>query len=346
MISSQSPKWQRRLAQLFVAFAFLAGSGTIAFRIILTKPPGLGHGIVPLVIQAKPIARFEGTPVVLSPALVFRDGLELTSSTPQFGGLSGLVVTSDNRFLAVADVGNWVSGRFVEADGHLSGIADATMAPLLDQDGRTLDQSRKSDAEALAMRDGIAFVGIEGSNAILRFDFAEKGLLARANDLPVPKDMRRWPGNAGPEGLAAAPNGTLLDGALVAIAEGARAGGHATEGFIIGGTMPGAFTLKMPGGYGVSDLAFLPNGDLLTLERHIGFGLSMRIRRIAGADIKPGATLSGTVLIDSDTGGFADNMEGLAIHRTADGETILTLIADDNFIFFQRTVLLRFTLKE
>jgi hypothetical protein len=37
-------------------------------------------------------------------------------------------------------------------------------------------------------------------------------------------------------------------------------------------------------------------------------------------------------------------MEGLSVNRTADGETMLTLISDDNFSSIQRTILLQFTL--
>ncbi len=39
-------------------------------------------------------------------------------------------------------------------------------------------------------------------------------------------------------------------------------------------------------------------------------------------------------------------MEGLSVHRTAGGETVLTLISDDNFSAIQRTLLLQFTLAE
>ena len=42
-----------------------------------------------------------------------------------------------------------------------------------------------------------------------------------------------------------------------------------------------------------------------------------------------------------------DNMEGLAVHRNAQGRTILTLISDDNFNRrFQRTLLMQFALVE
>lgn len=41
-----------------------------------------------------------------------------------------------------------------------------------------------------------------------------------------------------------------------------------------------------------------------------------------------------------------DNMEGIDAHVTADGETVLTLVSDDNFSFLQRTLLLQFTMVE
>ena len=40
-----------------------------------------------------------------------------------------------------------------------------------------------------------------------------------------------------------------------------------------------------------------------------------------------------------------DNMEGLAVDTDANGETILTLISDDNRSILQRTLLLRFRLR-
>ena len=69
----------------------------------------------------------------------------------------------------------------------------------------------------------------------------------------------------------------------------------------------------------------------------------MRIRRIAGATLKPGAMLDGAYLIEADLGQEIDNMEGLSVHLDK-GRTILTLISDDNFSFLQRTVLLEFEL--
>jgi hypothetical protein len=41
-----------------------------------------------------------------------------------------------------------------------------------------------------------------------------------------------------------------------------------------------------------------------------------------------------------------DNMEAASITRMSTGETVLTLISDDNFSVLQRTLLLQFTLVE
>ena len=87
---------------------------------------------------------------------------------------------------------------------------------------------------------------------------------------------------------------------------------------------------------------------LLLLERRFSWtsGLSIRLRRIALAGIKPGALVDGAILFEADLGYEIDNMEGLSVHRSAAGETVLTLISDDNFSIIQRTLLLQFTLAE
>ena len=37
-------------------------------------------------------------------------------------------------------------------------------------------------------------------------------------------------------------------------------------------------------------------------------------------------------------------MEGIAVHRARDGETVMTLMSDDNFSAFQRSLIMQFTL--
>ena len=54
--------------------------------------------------------------------------------------------------------------------------------------------------------------------------------------------------------------------------------------------------------------------------------------------------MDGPILLFADMGYQIDNMEALGVHQTARGETVLTLLSDDNFSAVQRTLLLQFTL--
>jgi len=75
-------------------------------------------------------------------------------------------------------------------------------------------------------------------------------------------------------------------------------------------------------------------------------GVAMRIRRLPLASLKEGALVDGRSMIGADLAYQIDNMEGIAVHRTAVGETILTIASDDNFSFLQRSLLLQFALAE
>ena len=60
----------------------------------------------------------------------------------------------------------------------------------------------------------------------------------------------------------------------------------------------------------------------------------------------PGALFDGPSIFDADLGQEVDNMEGIDAHVTPEGDTVLTLVSDDNFSLLQRTLLLQFTLVE
>jgi hypothetical protein len=110
---------------------------------------------------------------------------------------------------------------------------------------------------------------------------------------------------------------------------------------------PRAIRLKDIDRFNITDAAGLPDGSLLVLERYFRWteGVKMRIRHLAAAEIVPGARLTGRTLIEADSAFEIDNMEGMAVHRGPRGETVVTLVSDDNFnSLLQRTVLLQFTL--
>jgi hypothetical protein len=62
--------------------------------------------------------------------------------------------------------------------------------------------------------------------------------------------------------------------------------------------------------------------------------------------IAPGALADGPTIFQADLGQEIDNMEGIDAHVSPEGDTVLTMISDDNFSMIQRTLLLQFTLVE
>jgi hypothetical protein len=316
------------------------------------QPPRGGDDIQKIQVRAQAIESFDPREPARTRfgALEFRGGLILDSPYREFGGMSGLRVLADGaHFLSVTDKGNWLRGRIAYRGKVPIAIVDAEMAPILGLDGRPLKSRGWYDTEALAMDDGVAYVGIERVNQIVRFDYARDGLRARGRPLAVPPGMKLLPHNQSIECVEMAPKGSPLAGTLIAISERGLDSRGNLMGFLIGGrNLPGGgvFSLKRTDDFDVSDCAATPDGRLLVLERRFSWarGLAIRIRSVPLATIKPGALVDGTELFAADMGQQVDNMEGLSVHRDASGALVLTLISDDNFSPLQRTLLLQFTL--
>lgn len=281
-------------------------------------------------------------------ALEFRGGLVLSSKHKAFGGFSEFYMEPDgSHFVSASDRGSWLRGRIVYRDGKLDSIADAEMAPMLGQDGKPLAARNWFDSESLTYRDGMFYVGFERVEKIVRFNYQRDGLAARGEPIPVPSDFKTFAYNLSLECLAAPPKDSLLDDKLIVVTERSldEAGNH--RSYLLNGGDVQRFTVKRHDDFDISDCVAMPPNDLLLLERRFALlhgGLSMRIRRVSLSDIKPGAVVDGKNLIEADLGYEIDNMEGIGLHRNASGETILTLISDDNFLPFQRTLLLQFAL--
>ena len=112
--------------------------------------------------------------------------------------------------------------------------------------------------------------------------------------------------------------------------------------------MPGQFSVRRTEDFDISDAVLLPAGDLLILERKFSWlsGIGIRIRRIPLSSVAPGAVIDGPSIFEADLGNEVDNMEGIDAHVTPEGDTVLTMVSDDNFSMVQRTLLLQFTLTE
>ena len=277
----------------------------------------------------------------------FRSGLVLTSPFRKFGGLSSLHLdAAGENFVMASDKGDWFTGRLVYNGKALTGLADVKSAPMRGRDGQTLAAKGWFDTESLTFDGSVAYVGIERVNKIVRFDFDKGGILARAEDVAVPPGVAKLPYNRGLESLVYVGKGHRLAGTILAISErGLNANGDIAA-FLIGGPSPGIFNIKRSNDFDISDATLLPTGDILLLERKFSLtkGIGIQVRCIPVSLIAPGSVVDGPVIFEADLGSEIDNFEGIASHVAGSGETVITLISDDNFYFIQRTLLLQFTL--
>jgi len=303
-------------------------------------------------VNARPIPNFEPRDRARTRfgSLEYRSGLVLTSAYRGFGGLSGIRLDAKGeRFLAISDQGGWFTGRIRYAGTKMAGLDEVEAAPMLNAEGRPITEKRLwYDTEALARDGSLVYVGLERVNQILRYDFSKGGTRARGEVIPVPPGMRKLPYNKGLEALVLVPKGMPLAGTLIAMSEGGFDADGNLMAFLIGGATPGQFSIRRTDKQFISDAVLLPSGELLILERKFSWftGINIRIRSIPLKSIAPGALVDGPVLFNADLGHDVDNMEGIDAHVTAEGETVLTMVSDDNFSMLQRTLLLQFTLVE
>jgi hypothetical protein len=306
---------------------------------------------VSIEVDARPLPSFDpGDPQHLRfGKLEYRSGLVLRSSFRGFGGLSGLRLDAKGeRFIAISDKGSWFTGRILYRGREMIGLDDVEAAPMLGPDGRPITARGWFDSESIALDGSFVFVALERVNQLLRFDFSKGFTRARGEVVPLPPAAKKLPYNKGIEALVMVPKGLPLAGTLIAISERGLDPQGNLIGFLIGGPSPGQFSLRRTNNFDVSDAVLLRSGDLLVLERKFSLleGLGIRIRQIPLNSLAPGALVEGPSIFEADLGEEVDNMEGIDAHVTPEGETVLTMVSDDNFSMIQRTLLLQFTLLE
>jgi hypothetical protein len=306
---------------------------------------------VSIEVNARPIPSFDSSDRsrVRFGALEYRSGLVLTSGFRGFGGLSGLRLDpKGERFISFSDRGNWFTGRIVYQGREMTGLADVEAAPMLGPDGKPITTRGWFDSESIALDGQQVYIGLERVNQVLRFDFSKGFTRSRGEVVPLPAAARKLPNNKGLEALVMVPKGLPLAGTLIAISERGLDRDGNLIAFLVGGNTPGQFTVRRTNNFDVSDAVLLPSGDLLILERKFSWlsGIGIRIRRIPLASVAPGAVVDGPGIFDADLGNEVDNMEGIDAHVTPEGDTMLTMVSDDNFSMLQRTLLLQFKLVE
>lgn len=333
-----------RVDPLLRRYARVLGAGLIAGLLFSSTASA-----VSLTVEAKPIPYFQISSYAQDfGPLRYMGGILTWSDQPLYGALSSIRFREDGEtFVGVLDTGHFLTGRIErDGEGKLSGIADANIAAMLDSKGQEYARKYMVDAEGLSLRGSHAYVSFEQRHRIDVFDLDQLNAAKPIGSLPhlIPTSELR--ANGGIETLAQAPQDSPLKGALVAIAEQSVDQDGNLYAAILEGPLKGQFKVTKRDDFAVTDGTFLPNGDLLLLERRFNFahGVGMRIRRVKAETIRPGALVDGELLLDAGMSYQIDNMEGIDAVQMPDGSTHLFVVSDNNHSFLQRNLMLEFKL--
>lgn len=340
---------QRRASRLLGAALLILGAGATVSTVLSQRAAAED-----LTITSLPITRFMSANVgEVVQGLVWRGGIEMQSQIDTFGGLSGLgFLGTDQKLVMVSDRGNFVSGQLLydEASRPASFIG-VGIEPMKNSKGAELPRAYARDAESMAIvyRNGVPSavrVGFENLTRVADFQLVDGRPDGAAREITIPGWLADTRTNETLEAVCIAPPTSPVAGSTLLISEGILDNDGNRRGFMLGKNDTGPVSYVTGEGTNPTDCAFLPNGDLLVLERGVALlTFKMRLVRIPADQVKPGTVLQGTPLLQV-TGGDIDNMEALAVHTAPDGGTRITLASDNNFNDWERNLLLEFSLPE
>lgn len=265
----------------------------------------------------------------------------------EIGGFSSLWVSEEgDLFVAVSDTGYWWHGALDwDAAGHLVGVYDLWAAPMTAPDGGSIGgtaaSKKDADAEAVVRTSDGWLVAFEQDHRVWQYDRIAGTSRAYATELPT--TFRQMPSNGGIEAAE-----MLSDGSVLLVSEHDQESTNRLRGWRIQQDVVTELTLQVTEPFSPTDLARLPNGDLLVVERAFSEeeGVRVRLSRIAKADAQGSLALEPTPIMTLAAPYPLDNYEGAAAFARPDGRTVVLLVSDDNFSSSQRTLLLALLLPE
>jgi hypothetical protein len=269
--------------------------------------------------------------------LTYLGGWHLTSAARVFGGLSAIDVNA-NQITAVSDVGAIIRFRF----GRFGAASDAQLVPVPIGCGPTKAKT-DNDTESLAHDSARKnwWIGTEYRNTICKTDadFTVGRFVA-------PHAMANWPKKRGPETLF-----QLNDGRLLTIAEQGPDQGALRPALLFSGDptdtnvqiMP--LSYRPPEGFDPTDATQLPDGRILVLNRRFSLPalFTGQLVLIDKPIFSKGAILSGQVIARFESPVITDNFEGISV-STENGRTIVWIVSDNNYMRWERTLVLKFAL--
>lgn len=317
-----------RLAQTAIATSLiLVGGGPRSFTLTRIFAEKITIVSTPVQLDSRDAQR------VRVGKLTLLSAWKLTSTSPQFGGWSGLDIVGD-RITVLGDYGSVLRFRLT----RFGRAVDARIDPLPRGCGRLADK-RDRDSESLARAPVGWWVGFEARNRICRVtDDFSRGLAVSA-----PPQMARWRDAGGAEAIVA-----LRDGRVLVFAERVPAGETARSLLIFGGDPTNAATAvdarsyTPPKGYSPTDAAQLPDGRILVLNRRFSvFERFTTVLTVVDLNRFDGrGAIAGVPIARFAPPMLSDNFEGLAA-TVENGHPIVWLISDDNFMSWQGNYLLK-----
>ncbi|MFN4209976.1 MAG: esterase-like activity of phytase family protein [Devosia sp.] len=325
--------------------------GAIAAALLAGTMPAAA---VDVTVTATQITQFKDSAVGQAvDGLVFRGGVAMTSPDDTFGGLSGLAVTGpDQQVVFVTDRGNFVTGQLAYDDANtLFGFIGVTIEPMRNSRGEVLPRQYARDAEGVdtVLRDGVPValrVGFEHLTRVADFALNNGVPGGPAREVTIPDWLTDRRTNETLESVCIAPPASPIAGSTLLLAEEYldTEGNH--RGWLLGQNDKGPIGYQNSPVVNPTECAFLPNGDLLVLERGVSMlSFVMELRRVPAAEVRPDNVMAGELLL-SASGGSIDNMESMTVHTAPDGELRILIGSDNNFNDWQRSLLLEFALPE
>ncbi|VAW22934.1 hypothetical protein MNBD_ALPHA12-1728 [hydrothermal vent metagenome] len=302
-------------------------------------------------ISATPIIKYRSVdPGSQVDKVIWRGGLVL-EGPEKFGGISGITFIDQTRFIMVSDRGLFVSGSLSHSDdGRPKALENVKFTPVTNSKGAPLPKNYSRDSEAITSvyRNGqpvAVRVGFENLTRVADFALVNGRPAGAAREVVIPKWISAIRTNQSLESVCFASSASLIAGSTLLLLEKYIVDG-ANSGWILGNRDKGPVSLTLADGFKPTDCAFLPDGDLVVLERGIGFlSFTMQVRHIKADQVKAGAVMAGEVIL-TGYGGDIDNMEGIGVRIAKDGSTRLVIVADNNFNSWERSLLLEFELVE
>ena len=330
--------------RFFVVFAVLCIFSAVA-HFVNARSVDYLRKVERIAIRAHPIVFKPSAPKQKQfGKLIWRGGLFLASKSKSFGGISGLRLDEKGeKLLAITDKGAWIRADIIYKNNRPAGLKNSLMGPLNTTKNVPLKKSRLRDSESLAFYKNDLLIGFERQHRIDVYEYMKGRPGRKLRQIKLPKAVGNFKRNKGFEAVDVIRFGKLK-GQILAFAERFQTKAGYLTGWILKGGKAKPIYILQKKGFEVTDLVCLEDGGALVLERfyRASEGVKFRLRYFRADKIKPGALLAGEILLDVGNDHSIDNMEAIDVHKDPKGKIVITLMSDDNFNFFQRTLLMQF----